>query len=197
MSSRSTLWIQITYSLVIIQLSSISCFISSPSSRLSPSAPYFYLTYLLAFGLYHAKAISQSLAIFFLLKSLRHNLLVTKKTKNKKDPQSKFHSLPTSAITYSRHIKPHNSLNLPCFPLTFVLMMPGLVSKSLPPGSLFASLRGGAGAPLLLCGTHAILPWHRYSTGYRERCSLSPQGSCRAGLVPQAGRWCLTNGRKA
>ena len=48
------------------------------------------------------------------------------------------------------------------------------VSKSLPPGSLFASLRGGAGAPLLLCGTHAILPWHRYSTGYRVLQPVTP-----------------------
>ena len=82
LSSRSTVQIQITYSLVIIQLPSISCFISSPLSWLSPSALHFHLTYLLASSLYHAKAISQPLPIFFLLKSLRHHLPVTNKNKN-------------------------------------------------------------------------------------------------------------------
>ena len=105
LSSRSTVRIQITHSLVIIQLSSISCFISSPLSWLSPSALYFYLTYLLASSLYHAKAISQPLPIFFLPKSLRHHLLVTKKPKNTtvQIPQSAYfhHCLQQTRQNYT------------------------------------------------------------------------------------------------
>lgn len=133
------------------------------------------------------KATSQPSAIFFLLKSLRYHLLVTKK-------QSKFCSLPTVATTYSRHVKPHNSLNLLCFFPPCALIMPGLISKSLPPGSLFQLPQGkSSSSPVsvwyschLVLGPQVLPGSSVTSTSTTvqstEQCSPLPfpQGSCRA-----------------